>query len=166
MRAKSSSAQWIGITLLFWTLVLRSEASPNNCNSCNAKLISATIGWRKMATLLAYNEILCWIGLLDKGCSSPPSEAFVSIRFKTSITRMKSMGERWSPCLSPLLCFILSPGMSLRRICVDEVVKRPQIKSHQREPNPNFLRTSKRKAQDTESKVLVMSSLRSILGCF
>jgi hypothetical protein len=60
----------MGSTLLFWTLVLRPEAFPNNCNNCKDRLISAALGWRKRATSSAYKEIMCWIGLLDKQTTS------------------------------------------------------------------------------------------------
>jgi hypothetical protein len=56
-----------------------------------------------------------------------------------------------------------SPGIPLRT-CVNEVAKSPLKMLHQICPNPNFLSTSRRQAQETESKAFVISSLRRILG--
>lgn len=59
---------------------------------------------------------------------------------------------------------MISPGTPFRT-CVEEEASRPLRMSCQRIPNPSFCSTSNRKLQETESKALEMSSLRSIRGC-
>jgi hypothetical protein len=82
------------------------------------------------------------------------------------MTRIKSIGESRSPWCSPLLCEMKSPGTPFSIICVEEVASNPLIISHQLVPKPNFLMTSRRKAQETESNAFEMSSLRSKQGYF
>jgi predicted RNase H-like nuclease len=55
------------------------------------------------------------------------------------------------------------PGTPFRRTWIEEVVSKPAIISLLK---PNLSRTSKRKAQLTESKAFKISNLRRIRGCF
>jgi len=82
------------------------------------------------------------------------------------MTRIKSTGDKGSPCLSPRLCSILSPGEPLSKIWVEEVARSPLTISHQIGPKPRFCITSNKKGQDTESNALVISSFRRIRACF
>ena len=82
------------------------------------------------------------------------------------MTKINNIGDNGSPCLSPLLCSILSPGESLSSIWVEEVARRPLMISRHTCPKPNICSTSKRKGQDTESNALVISSFRRIRACF
>lgn len=120
--------------------------------------ISLSLGCRNNTTSSAYNEILCCKGLWDNDSSSP-SSALATRCPSTSITNIKSIGDRGSPCLSPLLCRMVFPGIPLRSTWVDEVASKPLRTSLQICPKPSFCNTSKRKGQETESKALVMSSL-------
>jgi hypothetical protein len=83
-----------------------------------------------------------------------------------SMTRMKSKGDQGSPCLNPLWWVIRSPGTPFNMIRVDEVASNLLIMSHQIEPGPIFLITSIKKAQDTKSNALEISSLKRMWGCF
>lgn len=82
---------------------------------------------------------------------------------RTSITNIKSMGERGSPCLRPLSWKIQAPGSPFNRIWVDEVLSKPLIISHQIFPKPSFLNTTRRKAQDTESNALEIEKNASLI---
>jgi hypothetical protein len=58
------------------------------------------------------------------------------------------------------------PGTPFWRTWVEEVVSKPAIISLHALLKPNLSRTSKRKAQLTESKAFEISNLRRIRGCF
>jgi hypothetical protein len=83
-----------------------------------------------------------------------------------SMTRINNIGDRGSPCRKPLWWAMNSLGTPLRRIWVDEVANSLLIMLHQICPKPNFLMTSIKKAQDTESKAFEISSLNRIQGYF
>ena len=74
------------------------------------------------------------------------------------MTRMKSIGDKGSPCLRPRRCTIFSPGEPFSSTCVEEVAKSPLIISRQIGPKPRFCNTSSKKGQETVSKALVISS--------
>lgn len=74
------------------------------------KVISDATGWRKRATSSAYIEILCWIGLLDSSCSNSASDALVIIQFRTSMTSIKSIGDRGSLSNSSPVLYDLPKG--------------------------------------------------------
>jgi hypothetical protein len=76
------------------------EASPKSRSIPRVKEISVAAGHRKRATSSAYSQIL--IGHRDKGCRRLASESLVTIQFSTSITRMKSIGERESSVLNKI----------------------------------------------------------------
>jgi hypothetical protein len=69
------------------------------------------------------------------------------------------MGEMESPCHMLLSCLRGFPGVPLRRILDEEVVKTMLIYSLHFGPNTNLSITSSRYAQETESKAFAMSSL-------
>ena len=79
-------------------------------------------------------------------------DAFSTNRHKTSMTRIKSIGESGSPCLIPRWRTILSLGEPFRRIWVEEVARSLLIMSHQTGPKPKLCRTSKRKGQKPNQK--------------
>ena len=103
---------------------------------------------------------------IANGCNSPSLLAFWTIRFKTSITKMKSIGERGSSCRRPHRWSNSSPGMPLRITRVDEEPRIALIRSRHLGPKPLFCKISNRKAQETESNALEMSNFGRIRGCF
>uniref|UniRef100_A0A0A9HWZ3 Uncharacterized protein n=1 Tax=Arundo donax TaxID=35708 RepID=A0A0A9HWZ3_ARUDO len=127
---------------------------------------SAGVGCRNRTTSFAYRETRCPTCLLERGCSNPSLAALTKTEFNTSMTRIKSMGDRGSPCLSPLRCLITSPGSPLSSMRVVAEESRLQTMLHQRGPNPKYLKTSKRKLHEIESNALDISSFSSKRGCF
>ena len=89
---------------------------------------------------------------IANGCNSPSLLAFWTIRFKTSITKMKSIDERGSS--------------RLKDYSSDEEPRIALIRSRHLGPKPLFCKISNRKAQETESNALEMSNFGRIRGCF
>lgn len=118
------------------------------------------------ATSSAYNYICCLILPPASGCNTPIFDALVNKLLSTSITNIKSMGDRGSPCRSPRWCLIDSPGSPLTRILVDVVESKLERRLRQESPNPKCFNTSKRNDHETESKVSEMSSFKKMLGVF
>jgi hypothetical protein len=102
----------------------------------------------------------------ESGWRRPSLDALVTIKLRTSITRMNSIGERGSPCRNPRWWEMGLPGIPFKSTWVEEDVRRPLNMSLQILPKPSFSRTSNRKIHETESKALEMSSFKRILGCF
>lgn len=107
----------------------------------------------------------CWGCWIANGWKWPSWAARPTKEFRTSITRTKSMGDSGSPCRSPRRWIILSLGSPFSSILVDEYEQdycRRHSKWRQPCPKPIWMRTSRRKNQDTESKAFDMSNLRSL----
>lgn len=152
--------------MLLCTLVLSPEASPKRFKMSSTRSRSLCAGQRNSTTSSAYNDIRCWIALVEIGCSKPSSEARDTMRLRKSITKIKGIGDKGSPCRNPHRCMLTSPGIPFNITCVDEEANIPLIISHQIGPNPNFFKTSRRKGQETKSKAFEISNLRRIWGCF
>ena len=73
------------------------------------------------------------------------------------MTSTNSIGERGSPCLSPLAWQMRLPGSPFKRIFVLAVDRIAAIQSLHLAPKPKCCRTSSKKGQDTESKAFAMS---------
>jgi len=101
-----------------------------------------------------------------RGCNKPIKVGKLTIEFSTSITRINNIGDRGSPCLRPRWWKIMSPGFPFTKICVEEVDKIKQMRSHHRWPNPTLRIISRRNDQQTESNALEMSNLRRIWASF
>jgi hypothetical protein len=83
--------------------VTRPVASPKILNISFSTLSSSLLGYRNSTTSFAYKE-MCWpLSRLRKGCNKPKSCAFRTSELRTSITMIKSIGDRGSPYLRPLL---------------------------------------------------------------
>jgi hypothetical protein len=76
----------------------------------------------------------------------------------------KNMGDIGSPCRRPLPCTIFLPGTPFTRTLVLAVYSINATHLKKLSENPNFRRTSIKKAQDKESKALEISSLRRTPG--
>lgn len=159
-----SSWHWIGMMQLFDRLAFEPDAWPNTSSTAMVVWISDSTGLINNATSSAYKESLCPAVRLDRGCNNPWSLAATKRLLSTSITIMKSIRDSGSPRRSPRWCLIVSPGSPFSSILVVEVVRRFETKLNQEFPKPKWVKTSIRKAQDTESKAFDMSSLRQRLG--
>jgi hypothetical protein len=82
---------------------LKSEAIPKRCRISIVRAISLSLCRINMTTSSAYNEIHCGRTLLARGCNISSATALENICPNTSITKIKSIGERGSPFLSPFL---------------------------------------------------------------
>jgi hypothetical protein len=80
------------------------------------------------------------------------------------MARMKSNGERGSPCRKPRRCKIGSPSMPLRSTLELDVDRMMEIQLHQRELNPRARKASRRYGQETVSNAFSTSSLRRMAG--
>lgn len=107
---------------------------------------------------------LCCNALHESGCKSPSIAALVTIWLRTSMTKIKSIGDNGSPCLNPCRWIIFPLGIPFISTWVEEVARSPLIKALQICPKPKHCRTSNKNSQATESKALEMSSLRRIRG--
>jgi len=96
------------------------------------------------ATSSAYREIRCPSLPLVNGCNKPSPYALVNRLFKTSMTKINSIGDRGSPCRRSRWCPITSPGSPLTKILVDAVVSRQETKLHQAVPKPKCCKISNR----------------------
>jgi len=134
----------MGMTQLFWKLVRSPDASPNTSNICVVRFISSSVGRMNNATSSAYREIRCPSLPLVNGCNKPSPYALVNRLFKTSMTKINSIGDRGSPCRRPRWCPITSPGSPLTKILVDAVVSRRETKLHQAVPKPKCCKISNR----------------------
>ena len=82
--------------------------------------------------------------------------------YRKSAASTKSRGERGSPCLTPLLQWIVLPGTPFRRILVVPDEKMLGIQEIQVWPKPLCLRMSRMNSCSSLSKVFSKSSLRMI----
>jgi hypothetical protein len=73
---------------------------------------------------------------------------------------MNNIGERGSPCLSPLLWVKGLPRQPLSRILEDDVARIRETKSRHLCSKPILVKTLRRKPQFRESKAFAMSSFR------
>jgi hypothetical protein len=69
-------------------------------------------------------------------------------------------------CLRPRSCLIGRPGIPFKRILEDDEARAKLIQSLHLAPKPSFSMTSRRYAQDNESKAFAMSSLMKSAGIF
>lgn len=74
------------------------------------------------------------------------------------------MGDKGSPCRSPLLWKMVWPGLPLRSTWVDAEASNLQTISHQTGPKPKCCITYNKKGQETESKAFVISNFKRILA--
>lgn len=88
-------------------------------------------------------------------------EAYSTKEFRTSKTRIKSMGEGVT-LTKTVMMKIVSPGSPFTNNRVEEVDRIRHNRSHHCYPTPNCRITSRRKDQETESKALEISNFRRI----
>jgi hypothetical protein len=122
-------------------------------------VMSYFVGLTKIVASSTQSDVLIPLSLAEMGWRIPLSVATFRSLSKGSIAMIKSIGESGSPCLSPLSCFMGFPGVPLRRILEEDEANAMLNQSLHLGPNPNFYRTSRRYAQETESKAFAMSSL-------
>lgn len=98
------------------------------------------------------------------GLRTPCSLAVVNSLASTSIAMMSSMGERESPCRTPLLCLMGFPSRPFNMM--HDVADENRVATHLRHcsPKPNACSVFSRKGQATVSNALEMSSLSSTFG--
>lgn len=120
-----------------------------NCRTSLITYRSARLGLKKMITSSAEREICgqcCWPTM---GCIRWLLNIKLIRELRTSITRMKSNGERGSPCSSPREWFMDLLGCPFTKIWVLAVERMRHIRLHQRRPKPKCCRTSKIKGQES-----------------
>lgn len=127
---------------------------------------SSLLGCKNSTTSSAYSEMRCRLPCLRRGCSKPRSCACNTRELRTSITRIKSIGDKGSPCLRPLLWWMISPGSPLTRTLVEEENNSLEMILHHKGPKPSWLKISNRKGHETESKALPISNFRRIQDTF
>jgi hypothetical protein len=110
----SSAEHCIGVTLLFWMLVLSPEAAPNKCKIRTVKSMLDVASQRKITTSSAYSDKQCWMERDESGWRSPSADAFVTIKLRTSMTRMNNIGYKGSPCRIPRWWVMGSPGIPFK----------------------------------------------------
>jgi hypothetical protein len=79
---------------------------------------------------------------------------------------MKSIEERGSPCLKPVMCLNGLPGIPFRRTLEVEEAKRMEMRLHHLCLKPNAFITFSKYGHPTVSKAFAMSSLRKMRRCF
>ena len=121
------------------------------------------VAFTNSTTSSAYMESLHLTLASSKSCNKPLSSANLKRLLRTSITKTNSIGERGSPWRSPLRCIIIFPGTPLSITWVEEVNKILEIRLRHLIPKPRWDNTSRRKAQDTESKALEISNFKNKL---
>ena len=161
MLSTAGCSHLMGIAQLFWRLVWRPEACPNLLSISIVKLISTSAGLIKSATSSAYNKMV-WLALCRaSGCSNPISPALVNKLFKTSITKIKSMGERGFPCLSPRWCHNSSPGWPFTKIYVDAMRSRLEMRfRHILDQNPSVQEPPSEMPKIPSRMLLIYRALR------
>jgi len=82
----------MGITQLFYRLVCSPEASPKQHRMSFVSCKSSSVGLIYRATSSQYNESLCPVD--SRGESNPSASALRNRLFRTSITKINSIGER------------------------------------------------------------------------
>jgi hypothetical protein len=135
-------------------------------NRCCRFLTSEAMGLRKSITSSAYKLVLKFMGSDPIGESSPCCVAMSSIFCNGSITKMNSMGDKWSPCRSPRVCLIGLPGSPLSNIPELVVLQIRAIMSLHLGSKPTLSMTSSKYSQRTLSNAFMISSLRSSIGVF
>jgi hypothetical protein len=110
----SSAEHCIGAMLLFWMCVLSPEATPNKCKICTVRSMSDAAGRRKITMSSAYSDKRCWMERYESGWRSPSTDAFVTIKLRTSMTKMNNIGDKGSPCRRPRWWVMGSPGIPFK----------------------------------------------------
>lgn len=82
------------------------------------------------------------------------------------MTITKNIGEMGSPCLSPLACVILLPGLPLSKTLVLTVDSKMEIQFVHRRGKPMCSKTSSRKGQAMESNAFAMSTFSKTAANF
>jgi hypothetical protein len=80
------------------------------------------------------------------------------------MARIKSIGERGSPCRNPYRCKIMPPEIPFTSALVEAEYSSPLIISLHIYSKPMCRITSSKKGHETESKAMEMSNLRRIHG--
>uniref|UniRef100_A0A0A9HGG9 Uncharacterized protein n=1 Tax=Arundo donax TaxID=35708 RepID=A0A0A9HGG9_ARUDO len=132
----------IEYTAHFVKFVLRPEAVPKMDSSSWTILMSSFFGLTKIAASSAYMLVRILAALCCIDCSCPASVAKSNNRCRGSIARMKSMGNRGSPCRNPVQWLKLLPLVPLSKTEDEAVDSKAETRSLHRVPNPNLSRTS------------------------
>ena len=145
-------------------LILRPVTFPNFSKMSINFCTSSRLGCRKIAASSAYKDSLRRDCLPLSGDNCPSSVAKSRIRCKVSMAKMKSYGERGSPCRKPRLCLIEGPEIPLRSTVDDEEVSINASQLRQCGLKLRCCSSSKRYSHETVSKALVISSLKRSAG--
>ena len=97
--SNTPSPHCMGITQLFCRLICSPEASPKQRRMSFVSCKSSSVGLINRATSSQYNESLCPVD--RRGESNPSASALRNRLFRTSITKINSIGERGSPWRRP-----------------------------------------------------------------
>jgi hypothetical protein len=125
--SRSYSTHLMGKTLLFSTLFLSPEASPNKWRMFRTTTISVAAGLQKMTASSAWREMWGWNVLGAVGWSSPFTLAFLIKYPKSSTTRINNIEDKGSPFLRPLHWETTFPRNLFSKTRVEEDTSSPHM---------------------------------------
>ena len=135
-------SQQIGYTALLLMLVSSPETAPKVVRMCKVSWTSSLAGFKKMAASSAYKLSLSLADLLVIGESAPSLVAKSNSRWSGSIARMNSIGDKGSPCRSPVLCLNHCPRPPFSRTEVEADERSVETHALHFCPKPNLERVS------------------------
>jgi hypothetical protein len=139
---------------------------PNSCRMVVVASSSSLVGLMKIAASSTYIEVFHLAAARGSLERTPCYVAMSISRCSGSMARMKSMGERGSPCRTPLLWLKAGPCCPLSSTFDEAVRKRIESHSRHRGPKLNAYRTSNMQGQLTASKALCISSSKKLYASF
>lgn len=161
-----SPAHLIVATVLFARLIFSPVASQKALIISIMRVTSSRLGLVKITASSAYIEILMDACRPLSFVRRSSCVARLNMLLRTSIARMNRYGDRGSPCLSPLRCLKLLPGLPLSNIEDDEVFRIAASQFVHLIGKPLFTSSSSKNSHETESNALVMSNLIRQAGVF
>lgn len=155
------SLHLIGATEDFPKLMQSPVAFPKLSSRRSRLSISWREGSAKIMASSAYRQVLRGPILPGRGVSMPSSSALSRRQWRGSMARMKSKGERGSPCRNPLRWSISRPELPFRTKAEEELARIVEIQSLHLALKPNLSSSWSRYSQETLLKALAMSSLQT-----